>query len=144
MTVWPLGADRLTVRFAALPSVTVTSAIESIGSAPTLTVTVAVSEPPLPSLTVYEKVSVPENPAFGTYCTAPPTMTAVPFAAAPTAEIVSVSPSTSVSFASTSTSTGVPALVDAVSSFATGSSLIGRTVTVMNAEAEPPRPSLIA
>src|SRR5881394_1251188 len=109
----------------------------------TVTVTVAEALAPLPSLMVYGMVVVPLKLAVGLKSRlVPPTMTTVPLVlVAPS--MTRVSPSRSLSLASGAIVMGTSSGVVAVSSTATGGSLIGVTITVTVAEALPPLPSLM-
>ncbi len=117
-------------------SVTVTASGWGRGrrlAAVTSTVTVAVSVPPLPSDTVYSKVSVPLKPDAGVYVQSPPAVQETvppPAEKASNADTVSVSPSMSVSFTKTFVVTATSSSVAASSSLPTGSSFTAVTVTV--------------
>ncbi len=101
----------------------------------TVTVTVAEAVPPVGSTTVYRNVSVPENPAAGTYVTVPaPVVLTVPCAAVPTAVTRRLVPE---SLPVTATATGLPAVVVAVSSTAFGATVIVTVPVVV-----PPLPSV--
>ena len=84
------------------PSDTLASLMEIVGTAITLTVTVAVSVPPFPSEIVYSNVATPVNPEDGTKTASPFTNETVPFVGFATPIIVSVFPSGSVSLGVTS------------------------------------------
>ena len=103
------------------------------GEIGTVTVTIAVSVPPFPSEISYVNVSEPLlNPALGVYFIVPfAFIVAVPFDGFTVIALTTiVSPvSTSESLFNTGISIAIPGSVPEESSFATGLSLIGFTVT---------------
>ncbi len=106
---------------------------------------VAVSLPPLPSLTVYWNASLPLKWVFGVYVNEPSALRAtVPFVVGVDRVACRTSPSTSLSFSSTpgnATFKVVSSFVVLESSRATGASLTAFTVTVTVAVSVPPLPS---
>src|ERR1051325_11505376 len=118
------------------------TAIGASLTAVTVTVISAVAVPPLPSLIVYPILAVPTKFVAGVNTTLVPEMLAVPLVGL-TLVMVSVSPSTSLSLTSTGMVTRVSSGVVAASFTAIGASLTAVTVTVINAVAVPPLPSLI-
>ena len=109
----------------------------------TVTVIVAVSVAPLPSLTVYDTVASPLKSALGekvTWLSA--VITALP-CADEAAETESTSSSISESLARTATVTEASSSTTAVSSKAIGASFTPSTVKLMLAVAVPPFPSEI-
>ncbi len=107
----------------------------------TVTVTVAELVPPLPSLAVYVKLSVPLESGAGVYVTVVPSVAAVPLAGCVRPVTARSSPSGSESLTSTGISTAVSSGVVAASFCARGASLTGVTVTVTVAVSVPPLPS---